>query len=85
MIKYDENRQDMSKEKFYAMSVSRRDKTRYKNDIGDIFKRYQNNIVMHGRYPESIRDIMGDFFIMARFRTLKEADEFQKIVREKLN
>ena len=83
MIKYDENRQDMKKEKFYAMSVSRRDNTRYKNDIGDIFKRYKNNIVLHGRYPEAIRDVMGDFFIFARFSTLKEANEFQKIVREK--
>ena len=85
MIAYDENRQDMSKEKYYSISVSRRDKTRYKNDIGDIFKRYKDNITMHGRYPESIKEGMGDFFIMARFETLDEALEFDKIVREKQN
>jgi hypothetical protein len=85
MIAYDENRQDMSKEKYYSISVSRRDKTRYKHDIGDIFKRYKDNITMHGRYPQSIKEGMGDFFIMARFETLDEALEFDKIVREKLN
>jgi hypothetical protein len=38
---------------------------------------------MHGRYPDSIKDNMGDFFLMARFSKLKDALEFEKIVREK--
>ena len=84
MIKYDENRQDMSKEKFYSISVSRRDKTRYKNDIGEIFKVYKNNITMHGRYPRSISDVMGDFFIMAKFETEDQAIKFEQLVREKI-
>lgn len=83
MIKYDENRQDMSKEKYYAISVSRRDNRRYKYDIGYIFNLYKENILMHGRYPDSIKDNMGDFFLMARFSKLKDALEFEKIVREK--
>lgn len=83
MIAYDENRQDMSKEKYYAITVSRRDSKRYKYDIGDIFKKYKENIVMHGRYPESIKDIMGDYYLMAKFSKLKEVEEFEQFVREK--
>ena len=83
MMAYDENRQDMNQEKYFAISVSRRDKTRYQHDIGDIFKKYKENIVMHGRYPASIKEGMGDFFVMAKFKTEEDACTFEQIVREK--
>lgn len=83
MIKYDENRQDMTKPKYFAVSVSRRDNFKYKKSIEEINNEFKDNIVNQGKYPKSISDAMGDYFVMARFDSEDEVLKFQSIVREK--
>lgn len=83
MIAYDENRQDMTKEKYFAMSVSRRDRLTYKHSFDEILEKYKNEIKNYGRYPKSISDAMGDTFFMGRFENLDDAMKFQEFIREK--
>ena len=83
MIAYDENRQDMTKEKYFAMSVSRRDRLTYKHSVDEILEKYKNEIKNYGRYPKSISDAMGDTFFMGRFENLDDAMKFQEFIREK--
>lgn len=83
MIAYDENRQDMSKYKYFAISVSRRDNFNYVKTEEEINEIYKDHIVNSGKYPKSISDAMGDYFVMAKFDTEEEVLEFQRVVREK--
>ena len=67
-IAYDENREYMNHEKFYAAAVSRRDELKYKHDLNEILKNYKNNICFYGRYSKEISDNMGNDFIFAKFK-----------------
>lgn len=80
---YDENREDMTKQKFYAITSSRRYRFNYKHTQDEILVKYRNNICMYGVYPKVLSDDMGDTYFFAKFLTLDEAKEFDKFVREK--
>ena len=84
-IAYDENREDMSYTKYFAVACSRRNKYKYVHSLDEILKNYHNNVCFYGTYPLVLRDDMGDSFVMAKFSTLEEVNTFDKFVREKVN
>ena len=78
VVAFNENRQDMSMPKYYAACASRRDWVEYANDDDVIYEKYRNNICTAGRYPEVLSGAMGNRFVMAKFDTLEEVEEFQE-------
>ena len=78
VMAFNENRQDMSMEKYFAACASRRDWVSYANDDNSIYEKYRNNICTSGRYPDVLSSAMGNRFFMAKFKTLKEVEEFQE-------
>lgn len=82
-IAFNENREFMDFDKFYACATSRRYALHYKNSLEDILAKYPNNICCYGDYPKVLRDDMGDSYVFAKFKTLEEMLDFDKFVREK--
>ena len=80
---YDENREDMNKQKYYAVTSSRRFNLSYFHTETEILNRYRNNICMYGDYPQVLRDDMGDRYYFAKFDSLTEVNEFDEYVRMK--
>lgn len=83
VMAYDENRQNLDTEKFFAVCSSRRVNFNYKYSFDEIINKYRNNITFYGNYPTILRDDLGDFFIMAKFKELEELNEFDNFVRKK--
>ena len=83
VIAYDENRQDMSLPKYYAMASHRKDTLQYAHSLDEVYARFGSHIKMSGRYPANIACVMGDVYIYATFKTLEEAEEFDAFVRAK--
>ena len=83
VIAFDENREDMGKEKYYAFTSARRDCYRYAHSEQEILERYRYQLCMHGRYPSHLSDAMGDAYFYAKFKTKEEGLEFVSFVREK--
>ena len=77
VMMFNENRQDMSMEKYYAACASRRDWVNYLNDDEAILNKYKNNICHYGRYPDVLSGAMGNRFFMAKFNTIEEVEEFR--------
>ena len=84
VMAFNENRQDMSMEKYFAACASRRDWVGYKNDDPAILEKYRNNICNYGRYPDILSSAMGNRFFMAKFDTLEEVFEFQQFCEERI-
>ena len=76
VICFDENREDMNKEKFYAFTSARRDCYRYLHSEEEILTKYRYQLCMHGRYPKHLSDAMGDSYYYAKFKTKEEGMEF---------
>ncbi len=83
VIAYDENRQDMSLPKYYAVASHRKDTLRYAHTIDEVYNRFGYQIKMSGRYPAHIAAVMGDQYIFATFKTMEEVKEFDDYVRAK--
>lgn len=84
-IAFDENRENMNFQKYYAVACSRRNKFTYVHSHDEILTNYKNNVCYYGTYPYVLRDDMGDTFVMAKFLTLDEVIAFDKFVRDKVN
>ncbi len=84
MIAYDENRQKMDYEKYYAVSSARRYGKKYLHNLDEVLNKYHNNVCFYGEFPYVLRDDMGDFFVCAKFKTEEEMWEFDKYFREKV-
>ena len=76
VMMFNENRQNMSMEKYYAACASRRDWINYVNDDEAILNKYKNNICHYGRYPDVLSGAMGNRFFIAKFNTIEEVEEF---------
>ncbi len=85
MIAYDENRQKMDYEKFYACSSARRYGKNYVHTLDEILSKYHNNVCYYGEFPYALRDDMGDSFVCAKFKTEEELREFDEFVRKKVD
>lgn len=75
---FDENRQKMDYEKFYAAVGARRDNVEYFYRDDEVLKTYKNNICWADRYPEVLSGAMGNRFFMAKFKTLEEVEIFHQ-------
>ena len=75
---FNENRQDLNMDKYFAACASRRDWVNYANDDGAVLEKYRNNVCHFGRYPDVLSSAMGNRFFMAKFDTLEEVEEFQQ-------
>ena len=84
VIATNENHQDMSLPKYYAMASHRRDSKWYVHDIDEIKAKYGDALKMYGDYPQNIAAVMGNHYYFATFKTLEEAKEFDAFVREKV-
>ena len=83
VICYDENRQDMSKPKYYAFASHRRDELDYKYLDLKIIYDYESQLCMYGRYPKSLSLAMCDEYFYAIFPTKDLGYQFDRKVREK--
>lgn len=82
-IAYDENRQRMDYQKYFAGAISRRNNLEYVHTFDEVLQTYKNNICFYGQYPMALRDDMGDIFFMAKFLVLEELMKFDEFAREK--
>lgn len=85
IIAYDENRQDMNKEKYYAFACSRKDIFNYLYTKEEIKARFADNFCMGGRYPAHIARAMGDEYYYAKFKNFDDGIAFDNFVRAKKN
>ncbi len=85
VICFDENREDMNKEKFYAFTSARRDRYCYLHGEDEILAKYPYQLCMHGRYPKHLSGAMGDSYYYAKFKTKEEGMEFVSFVHAKAN
>ena len=84
VMMFDENRQDMSMEKYYAACGSRRNNVSYLHSDQEILDKYHNCLSAHGPYPYVLSGAMGDRYFMAKFKTLEEVKEYQEFVEQRL-
>lgn len=85
VICFDENREDMNKEKFYAFTSARRDCYSYLHSEEEILAKYRYQLCMNGRYPKHLSDAMGDSYYYAKFKTKEEGMEFVSFTHAKAN
>ena len=83
VIAFNESRQDMNKEKYIAMSVSRRDELNYVHTNEEIYAKYGPYIAEHDRYSPEIAVAMGNDFYFGRFKNLEEALKFKDFIMAK--
>ena len=84
VMAFNENRQDMSMQKYFAACASRRDSVGYVNDDQVVLEKYRNNVCNYGRYPDILSSAMGNRFFMAKFDTLEEVEEFQEFCEARI-
>ena len=82
VIAFNESREDLSKEKYIAISVSRRDRNTYSHNAEEIKAKYGDALAEYGRYPYEIAVAMGDEFFFGKFKTLEEALSFKDFIYE---
>lgn len=83
VICFDENKEDMNKQKYYAFASARRDGVNYVHSESEILETYKNNLCMHGRYPKHMATAMGDLYYYAKFTSFEEGKKFDTFVRSR--
>ena len=78
VMAYNENRQKMDYEKFFAACASRRDGVHYEHGDVDILEHFYGKVCNYGRYPNVLSGAMGNRFFMAKFEDMEQVEEFQK-------
>ena len=78
VMAYNENRQKMDYEKYFAACASRRDNVQYERSDIDVLEHFYGKVCNYGRYPNVLSSAMGNRFFMAKFETIEEVNEFQK-------
>lgn len=80
---FDENRQDMTHEKYFAACASRRDENEYEYSDDRILEVFKGSVVASGRYPEVFSGAMGNRYFMARFINEHDMEVFREFVDRK--
>ena len=75
--------EDLSRDKYIAIAVSRRNNFSYKYSDSQILAEYAENVKHFGNYSKEIAVAMGDRYIYANFKTLEDALKFKDKVWEK--
>ena len=78
VMAYNENRQNMDYQKYFAACASRRDGIDYEYSDVNVLEHFYGKVCNYGRYPFILSGAMGNRFFMAKFDTLEEVDEFKK-------
>jgi hypothetical protein len=78
VVAFDKNLQKQGKERFFVAEIARRDKQEYINTSSQINDKYKSSILLSGRYPAAIALGMGESYFIAKFKTLKEVNEFKE-------
>ena len=78
VMAFDENHQIDEFEHYYAAVASRRDEFQYLHSDDELIEHYKNAMCNHGRYADIFSGAMGNRYFMAKFKTLKEVEEFRK-------
>ena len=84
VMMFNENRQDLTMEKYYAACGSRRNNVSYLYSDQEIQNKYYNCLSAYGYYPYVLSGAMGDRFFMAKFKTLEEVKEYQDFVEQRI-
>lgn len=82
VIVSDENKQDMTHEKYYSFAAHRKDSKNYSHSVDEIMNKFKGSIVFSGRYPKGIAEVMGDQFYFGRFKTYEDGVEFATFTTE---
>ena len=69
--------------KYYLATGSRRDGVQYFYTDEDIRRTYAKEICGAGRYPDVLSGVMGNFFYMAKFNSVKDVEIFHEYVNRK--
>ena len=77
VMAFDENRQKDEFEHYYAAVASRRDEFQYLHSDQELLEKYKGIICHHGRYADVFSGAMGNRFFMARFKNMKDMEEFR--------
>jgi hypothetical protein len=83
IVAYNENRQDMSKEKYYSFAISRRDEISYVYSAEEVIAKGAGHVMARGRYPDHLADDMGNTYLFVRFKDFEEGKAFCEMAREK--
>ncbi len=71
------------KKKYYCVYTGKRDQFTYKNTDEMINKKFGEAIMMHDRMPDILAEAMGNEFYIARFKSLKEVEDFMRYIYAK--
>ena len=77
VMSFNENRQKMDYQKYFAACASRRDNTDYEYSDVDVLEHFYGKVCNYGRYPQVLSSAMGNRFFMAKFDTLEEVEDFK--------
>ena len=84
VMAFNENRQDLTMEKYYAACGSRRNNVTYLHNDQEVLNKYHDCLSAYGYYPYVLSGAMGDRFFMTKFKTLEEVKEYQDFVEQRL-
>lgn len=84
VIAFNENRQDINRNKKYCVYIGRRNYVAYVHNYEDISKKYSEHIKMAQGMPDALSLAMGNYFFIAVFDTLDEVTEFRKYTTERV-
>lgn len=83
MVAYDKIKHTYNGDKYYCVYASRRDNLNYLHSDEEIYKNFNNYIVMHERMPDVLSDAMGNEMYTAKVETMKQLETFVDYVLEK--
>ncbi len=69
-------------EQYFATYVSRRDMYTYAHSYQEIMDRYGSVIVKQGRMPDVLSDDLGNYYFIARFKTVEDRDTFAAFIEQ---
>lgn len=81
MVCFDERRVPVSDDQGFCVYCSRRDLYRYQHTDDEVRRRYGEAIRQAGRVPTGLSDDLGNSYVMGRFSTQDEVDDFERFVQ----
>lgn len=81
MVCFDERRVPESTDEGYCVYCSRRDFNAYAHGLEEVWQRFGAFIRQSGRVPDALSDDLGNSYVMGRFATEDEVQEFAAFVQ----
>ena len=83
IMAFNENRQDMNKEKYFCACASRRNNCNYVHSDQEVLEVFRGHVKWFGHYPQALSSAMGNRFFMANFLSIDELLEFKAFAEER--